>query len=62
MSQSPSDSGTANTDEVSPQVNHTVGSSDKYTVAQVKQTYDTFIHVGFSFHFSDMTLIESKHI
>ncbi|XP_073346639.1 phospholipid phosphatase-related protein type 5-like isoform X1 [Pagrus major] len=32
--QSPSDAGTANTDEASPQTNHTMDISDKYTVAQ----------------------------
>ncbi|XP_036939414.1 phospholipid phosphatase-related protein type 5-like [Acanthopagrus latus] len=32
---SPSDAGTANTDEASPQTNHTMNISDKYTVAQI---------------------------
>ncbi|XP_008297531.1 lipid phosphate phosphatase-related protein type 5 [Stegastes partitus] len=32
--QSPSDAGTADTDEDSPQINHTVETSDKYAVAQ----------------------------
>lgn len=36
ISHSPSDAGTANTDEASPQINHTLEASDKYIVTQVK--------------------------
>ena len=35
MSQSPSDAGTADSDEAPPQTNHTMETSDKYIVRQV---------------------------
>lgn len=39
MSRSPSDAGTTNTDEASAQMNHTMETSDKYIVTQVKHTF-----------------------
>lgn len=44
ISQSPSDAGTTNTDEASAQINHTMETSDKYIVTQVKHTYYTCFH------------------
>uniref|UniRef100_A0A3B5ABP9 Phospholipid phosphatase related 5 n=1 Tax=Stegastes partitus TaxID=144197 RepID=A0A3B5ABP9_9TELE len=59
--QSPSDAGTADTDEDSPQINHTVETSDKYAVAQVNHIYYTFTHSAAKYNIiymkTDMSII-----
>lgn len=54
ISQSPSDAGTANTEEASHQMNHIMEASTKYIITQVKRTYYTLTCV-FIFIFSNDT-------
>lgn len=44
-----SDAGTADTEEASPQMNHSVETCDKYVMSQVNDTHYTFTHGGFQF-------------